>query len=178
MQKQPFWCVTEKSQRRYGAALWAGFWGGNVASFVKWGTEATFPPRVSGRAIPPAEMLTDWGFTVQNMAYTFSEHVLNWGISGVHHLFSIAFALFYCTVAEIFPAIKLWQGLAFGLLLTLMFHGALLPIFGWAPPIWELPFDELLSETFGHAIWIWTIEVFRRDLRNRWTKAPDAEMVG
>lgn len=177
MPKLSFWFVTNKNQRRYGAAVLAGICGGSVASFVKWGTELTFPPRVAGRAIPPAEMLSDWGFAVQNMTYTFSEHVLNWGISGVHYAFSIAFALFYCVVAEVLPAIKIWQGIAFGLLITLLFHGVLLPTFDWAPPIWLLPIDELLSETFGHVIWIWTIEVFRRDLRNRWTNVPDAEIT-
>ena len=77
MPKLSFWFVTNKNQRRYGAAVLAGICGGSVASFVKWGTELTFPPRVAGRAVPPAEMLSDWGFAVQNMTYTFSEHVLN-----------------------------------------------------------------------------------------------------
>ncbi|CNE14834.1 Inner membrane protein yagU [Yersinia nurmii] len=167
--------TTQKKYRNYSAALWAGFLGGNIASFVKWGTEIPFPPRTADRAIPPAEMLQDLGFKVSDMTYQYSGHIINWGVAGVHHLFSILFALFYCLVAEVFPAIKLWQGAAFAILVTLGFHGVLLPLFGWGPPLWQLPFHELLSEMFGHVVWMWTIEIFRRDIRNRITHQPDPE---
>jgi putative membrane protein len=52
--------------------------------------------------------------------------------------------------------------------MTLGFHGVILPAFHWAPPLWELPASELLSETFGHLLWMWVIEVIRRDLQQRW----------
>ena len=167
--------TTQAKNRRYIAAMWAGFWGGNISSFVKWGTEIPMPPRTPDRGIPPKEMLQDWGFDVANMTYTYSEHLINWGVAGIHHIFSIVFALFYCVVAEIFPKIKLGQGLVFSLLVTIMFHGVLLPMNGWAPQLWDLPMDEIISEVFGHAVWMWTIEIFRRDIRNRITKQPDAE---
>lgn len=57
------------------------------------------PPRTPDRAIPPAEMLQDMGFNVSSMVYHYSGHVVNWGVAGVHHLFSIFFALFYCALA-------------------------------------------------------------------------------
>lgn len=161
--------TTLPNQRRYLAAMIAGFLGGNVASFVKWGTENPLPPRVEGRAIPPFEMIQDMGFNASETIYHYSGHVVNWGVAGIHHLFSIVFAIFYCMVAEIFPKITLWQGLAFSFLVTIGFHGILLPVFGWAPPVWQLPPAEMFSETFGHAVWMWTIEIFRRDLRNRMT---------
>lgn len=167
---------TTKSARNYGVALWAGFLGGNIASFVKWGTENILPPRTVDRAIPPAEMLSDFGMKVNEMVYTYSGHVVNWGISGVHHLFSIVFAMFYCLMAEIFPKIKLWQGVAFAIVITIVFHGIVLPLGGWAPSLWNLPHDEIISETFGHIVWMWAIEIFRRDIRNRITKKPDAEL--
>lgn len=167
--------TTLPGNRRYGAALWAGFLGGNIASFVKWGTENPLPPRTPDRAIPPAEMLQDFKFNVADMVYHYSGHVVNWGVAGVHHLFSIVFALFYCAVAECLPAIKLGQGLVFALLVTLGFHGIVLPAGGWAPPLWHLPPAEIFSETFGHIVWMWTIEIFRRDIRNRITGQRDAE---
>ncbi|WP_159567143.1 YagU family protein [Budvicia diplopodorum] len=170
-----YFATTNKQVRRYGVALWAGFLGGNIASFVKWGTENPLPPRTPDRAIPPAEMLRDFGFQVNEMIYTYSGHLVNWGVAGVHHLFSLFFAMFYCFVAEIFPQIKLWQGVAFAILITIVFHGLVLPIGAWAPPIWELPLDELISETFGHIVWMWAIEIFRRDIRNRITHSPDPE---
>lgn len=148
--------------KKYLYAAWAGFVGGNVSSFVKWGTENPMPPRTPDRAIPPAEMLSDLGFNIQNMTYTYSEHVVNWGIAGVHHLFSIFFAMLYCVLAERCPKITLWQGVGFGILLTILFHGITLPVFGWAPAIWDLPINELVSETLGHILWMWVIEVFRQ----------------
>lgn len=169
--------ITHKLNRRPAAALWAGFWGGNVASFVKWGTEVPMPPRTPDRAIPPAEMLQDAGINVSRLTYEYAGHVINWGVAGVHHLFSIVFALFYCLVAEYFPAIKLWQGVAFALVVTACFHGAVLPLGGWAPPVWKLPQAELFSETLGHILWMWTIEIFRRDIRNRLTGRRDAEFT-
>ncbi|MDO4635981.1 MAG: DUF1440 domain-containing protein [Lautropia sp.] len=168
---------TNPANRRYGAALWAGFWGGNISSFVKWGSENPFPPRTPDRGIPPLEMLKDMGFNAADMTYHFSEKVINWGVAGVHHLFSIFFALLYSVIAEIFPGIKLWQGLAFGLVVTIVFHAILLPMFHWGPPLSQLPGNEIFSELFGHAAWMWTIEIFRRDIRNRITGQPDAEFM-
>ncbi|NRD75186.1 DUF1440 domain-containing protein [Shewanella sp. VB17] len=163
--------------RHYGVALWAGFLGGNLASFVKWGTEIPFPPRTPDRAIPPMEMLMDLGVKAQDLTFNYSEHVINWGVAGIHHGFSIVFAMLYCLCAEIFPSIKLWQGAMFAIFITLGFHGVLLPLFDWAPPMWSLPYNELFSETFGHILWMWAIEICRRDIRNRITKKPDAEMI-
>ncbi|PIJ51709.1 hypothetical protein BL250_04260 [Erwinia sp. OLTSP20] len=170
-----FLSITKPSTRHYFVALWAGFLGGNLSSFVKWGTENPMPPRTPDRAIPPAEMLYDLGLKVDEMIYHYSGHVVNWGISGVHHLFSVVFAMFYCFVAEVFPAIKLWQGAAFAILVTIGFHGILLPVFNWAPPLWQLPAHEIISETLGHILWMWAIEVVRRDIRNRITRQPDPE---
>lgn len=143
-------------------ALVAGFIGGNLSSFVKWGSENPFPPRPSGRAIPPFEMIQDMGLNASAMTYEYSGHVVNWGVAGIHHLFSLVFAILYCVVAQYFPLIKLWQGMAFGVVLTLGFHGVVLPTFGWAPPIWDLSGYELFSETFGHVLFAWTIELVRR----------------
>ena len=98
--------TTKPEARNYAVALWAGFLGGNLSSFVKWGTENPLPPRTADRAIPPAEMLQDVGFKVNEMIYHYSGHIVNWGVAGIHHLFSIGFAMFYCLVAEVFLAIK------------------------------------------------------------------------
>lgn len=44
------------------------------------------------------------------------------------------------------------------------------------PPVAEWPLYEHISELVGHIFWFWTIEVIRRDLRNRITKQPDPEV--
>ena len=165
--------ITRKNHRRYVASLWGGFLGGNIASLVKFGTEVPFPPRTPDRASPPIELLQDLGMQAQNWVYSYSNHVINFAACGFHHLFSIVFAMLYAFIAEICPKIKLWQGAAFGIVITIVFHGIALPIFKLAPPIWNLPLAELFSETLGHILWAWTIEVFRRDIRNRLTNEPD-----
>ena len=38
------------------------------------------------------------------------------------------------------------------------------------------PADEYISELVGHIFWFWAIEMIRRDLRNRITHEPDAEV--
>lgn len=167
--------ITKKTNRRYWAALIAGIAGGIMSGFVKAGVEGVFPPRTPDRPLPPAEVLQTFGINVQDMVYHYSDHIVNWGTSGVHYLFSIVFAVFYCLAAEIFPIVKLWQGLLFGLVITIAFHGVVLPVGGFAPAIWNLPLAELFSEGAGHLLWAWTIEIFRRDLRNRITKIRDPE---
>ena len=166
--------ITKKNHRRDVASLWGGFLGGNIASLVKFGSEVPFPPRTPDRASPPIELLQDLGIQAQNWVYSYSNHVINFAACGFHHLFSIFFAMLYAFMAEICPKIKLWQGAAFGFVITIVFHGIALPIFKLAPPIWNLPSAELFSETVGHILWAWTIEVFRRDIRNRITEESDA----
>lgn len=50
---------------------------------------------------------------------------------------------------------------------------------------WEVPFpwveggqtwSEHFSEAPGHVVWLWSIEIVRRDLRNRITRQPDPEV--
>lgn len=166
---------TQPASRHYGVAFLAGIMGGLISAFVKSGTEGVMPPRTPDRVAPPIQMIQDMGIDMHNMAYTYSDQVVNWGDSAVHILFSIAWAVIYCVVAEIFPKVKLWQGLAFGIGVTILFHGMILPIINLSPALWNLPFDELFSELVGTLLWMWTIEVFRRDLRSRLTKKPDLE---
>lgn len=145
-----------------------------MSSFVKWGTEIPFPPRTPDRSLPPLEMLNSMGICSDQLTYTYSQHLLNYGSALIHHSFSIFFAMFYCLLVLICPSASIWQGLGFGLLVTLGFHGLILPGFHWAPQLWQLPPAELISETFGHLLWIWVIEVIRRDLMRRWSSHAKA----
>ena len=36
--------------------------------------------------------------------------------------------------------------------------------------------SEHFSEALGHVVWLWSIEIVRRDLRNRITHQPDPEV--
>lgn len=146
----------------FWTAIWAGFIGGNIASFVKWGSEIPLPPRTPDRVSPPAQMLRDCGLPIDKIVYFYAQHVVNLGVLLVHHAFSIIFAMAYCLSCLRFPRLSLWQGAAFGLVVTVGFHGIVLPLGHWAPPFWQLPFSEIFSESLGHILWAWVIEVFRR----------------
>ena len=127
---------------------------------------------------PPQELLQQLGVpeSVTHLSYTFNGNEgLPWISFIVHFSFSIAFAIIYCVLAERFPQIKLWQGAAFGIFVYVAFHVVLMPLMGTVPAPWNQPFAEHFSEFFGHIIWLWVIEVFRRDMRNRITHEPDAE---
>lgn len=171
---------TDPARRRYGVATLVGFAAGIMSAFVKWGAEVPLPPRTisDGRAEfnPPYLFLRDYlGIDPTNTVYTFSEHIIN-PVMVTHILFSLVFAIGYCIVAERFPKVKMWQGVMAGILCTIAVHGISFPLLGLTPPLSQLPADEYLSEIFGHIVWFWAIELIRRDLRNRITHEPDAEV--
>ncbi|MGO1316807.1 MAG: YagU family protein [Cellulomonadaceae bacterium] len=170
-----FTVTTEPHRRRIGVAVLVGLIAGVVSGFIKFGWEVPFPPRTADRLTPPAILLDKLGIDVDSMTYTFSGHELNYGNFIIHFAFAIFFAVLYVVVAEYWPAIKLWQGVAFGLIIWVVFHLLLMPPLGLTPPTLDLPFDEQVSELFGHAFWMWSIEIVRRDLRSRITREPDAE---
>lgn len=192
---------TPAERRRYGLAAVIGLIAGVVSAFVKWGAEVPLPPRSPSdifkaacspesliRAAdhidcsrnflnPPYIFLRDYlGVADPNaVVYTFAGHVFNW-VGVTHILFSVVFAVAYCIVAEVFPKVKLWQGLLAGALAQLFVHIISFPILGLTPSVFALPWYEHVSEIFGHLVWFWSIEVIRRDLRNRITKEPDPEV--
>ena len=47
---------------------------------------------------------------------------------------------------------------------------------GIVPAQWDVPLREHVSGLFGQSSWRWVIEVFSRDLRNRLTGGPAAEV--
>lgn len=175
--------MTDKKRRRFGVALWAGILSGIIGAFVKWGAEVPFPPRTLHGGLlsrdtlnPPFIFLRDYtGIDPNSIIYTFSEHVIN-PVMIMHIIFSLSFAIIYCLIAEVFPRIKLWQGIAMGLVVTIIVHGIFIPAFGMSPPLTQIPFDEYFSEIFGHCAWFWAIEMIRRNVRNLITKEPDAEV--
>lgn len=172
--------TTEPCRRRYGAALWAGVLAGIIGAIVKFGWEVPLPPRTAARNAtnPPQQLLQQLGFSEHftHMSYTFSGWPLPFVSFIVHFGFSIFFAVVYALLAEKYPRVKLWQGAVFGLAIWVLFHLVLMPAMGTVPAPWHQPFDEHLSESFGHVFWMWVIELTRRDLRNRITGEPDAEV--
>lgn len=164
---------SEAFRRHVKLAIWIGIIIGIIGAIVKFGWEVPFPPRTPLRNAtnPPQELLQQLGFSFQftHMTYTFSGNQLPIVSFIVHFLFSIGCGVAYAVIAEYKPIIKLWQGVAFGLFIWFAFHIVLMPLMGTVPPPWDQPFDEHFSEFFGHAFWMWVMELCRRDLRNRIT---------
>ena len=85
-----------------------------------------------------------------------------------HWLFSFAFAFLYVFISAYWPKIRLWYGAAYGLIITLVMHGFLIPALGSRHPaylngetgwLWNLNGYELWSETLGHICWSFSIEI-------------------
>ncbi|GAA0462811.1 hypothetical protein Aca07nite_76490 [Actinoplanes capillaceus] len=172
--------TTDPARRRYRLALLLGFITGCIGGIIKFGWEVPLPPRTPERNTtnPPQEMLQQLGFPYDftHWTYEYSGNLCQ-GVSFLAHFgFSIAFAALYCLAAERWPQIKLWQGVAYGLFIWFLWHIVLMPAFGTIPAPWDQPLEEHFSEITGHMAWMWVIELCRRDLRNRISHEPDAEV--
>lgn len=172
--------TTEPTRRRFKVAALVGLIAGAFSAIVKFGWEVPFPPRTPERneVNPPQTMLEQLGFSPDIARATIEFNGWDLPIASfiVHFGFAIAFGLIYCIAAEVWPAIKLWQAAAFGLFIWVFFHILLMPAMGTVPAPWDQPWQEHFSEALGHVIWMWSIEIVRRDLRNRITHEPDAEV--
>ena len=187
-----------ETKPRFGLAAIIGLIAEVVSASVKWGAEFPLPlrspmdmfnaacePESAIRAAdaidcsrnflnPPCIFLRDYiGIADQNAAiYEFAGHAFNY-VMLTHIIFSVAFAVSYCIVAEKFLKITIWQGVMAGILANIAVHVISLPILGITPPLWTLPWYEHVSEFIGHMVWFWSIEIIRHDLKARITKEKD-----
>jgi putative membrane protein len=172
---------TDPARRRYAVAALVAVPAGIMGGIVKLGCEVPFPPRTPERNItnPPQEMMQMLGipYDVTHATVMFSGNQIPYVTQTMHFLFSVVFAVFYCVIAERYPQIKLWQGVAFGLFIWVAWHLVGMPLFGVVPAPWNQGWMEWFSEFVGHAAWMWVIELMRHDLRNRTTHEPDAEVA-
>lgn len=172
--------VTDPSRRRYGVAVLVGVITGIIGAIVKFGWEIPFPPRTPLRDMtnPPQRLLEQLGMAhdTSHLTYLYNGNPRPIISFVVHFAFSIGAAVAYCWLAERYPQVKLWQGAAFGLVVWVVAHLVVMPAMGTVPAPWHQPFAEHFSECFGHVFWMWVIELTRRDLRNRITHEPDAEV--
>ena len=177
---------TEPARRNVKVAALVGVIGGVFSAIVKFGWEVPFPPRTPARnATNPPQTMLEWFGMSPEQSHTTVSFNLNDNLPIysfiIHFSFAIAFALLYCIAAEYFPKIKLWQGAAFGLLVWIGAHVVFMPLLGWVPSPFPWvaggqTWSEHFSEALGHVVWLWSIEIVRRDLRNRITHQPDPEV--
>ena len=173
--------VTDPARRRVGLAVLLGVVTGIIGGFIKLGWEVPFPPRTPERNLtnPPQEVLQQLGFSFDftHTTVSFNGNEVMIVSLLVHFAFSIFFIGLYCVLAEKWSQIKLWQGVAYGLLIWVVWHIVLMPALGTIPAPWDQPLAEHSSEATGHAAWLWVAELTRRDLRNRSTHEPDPEVA-
>ena len=177
---------TEPARRNVKVAALVGVIGGVFSAIVKFGWEVPFPPRTPARnATNPPQTMLEWFGMSPEQSHTTVSFNLNDNLPIysfiIHFSFAIVFALLYCIAAEYFPKIKLWQGAAFGLLVWIGAHVLFMPLLGWVPSPFPWvaggqTWSEHFSEALGHVVWLWSIEIVRRDLRNRITHQPDPEV--
>lgn len=172
---------TDPKNRKVGLAFFIGVLAGVFGAIVKWGWEVPFPPRnpfiffpvgAAERVTPPKIFLEQLGLPT-DWTYVFSGMDMPLSIFIVHVLFSVVFGLMYCIIAEYWPKITMWQGAVFGIFVYLFAHVIVMPLIGQVMPLSQIPFDEHVSEFFGHIVWLWGMEIVRRDIRNRITGLPD-----
>ncbi|AJC65037.1 MULTISPECIES: YagU family protein [Dickeya] len=162
-------------------AVLIGIIAGIICAIAKFGWEIPFPPRTPERDLtnPPQQLLQQLGmsFDLSHLTYLFNGNPRPIMSFIMHFGFSITFTVLYCVAAEFWPRIKLWQGAFYGLVLWVVFHVVLLPLFGTVPAPWDQPFAEHFSEIFGHMFCFWVAELARRDLRNRITHQSEDSLT-
>ncbi|KRL27794.1 periplasmic secreted protein [Limosilactobacillus frumenti DSM 13145] len=139
----------------------AGTAAGVISGLVKLGWENILPPRTAERdkVNPPQTLLQQLGVPAKltQATYQYSGQQLPWVSYLVHFGFSISFATAYAALLE--KKVKLLtigQGIPFGLAVWIAFHLVIMPAMGTVPSAKEQPEEEHLSESLGHAIWMWT----------------------
>lgn len=130
------------------------------------------PPRVPGEVSPPGANIDAWlgwlGINSNSLDYVYQGATVSGAVTLYHWLFSFVFAFVYVACSAYYPCVRLWLGAAFGIVITVVMHGFLIPAFGFRNPVynpgevgwlWNLNGYELLSEILGHVYWSVSIEV-------------------
>ncbi|WP_202799858.1 YagU family protein [Vibrio campbellii] len=146
--------------------------GGAISSMVKSGSESPMPPRIPGEASPPAININEWGqwfgVDAHSLDYVYQTVTVPGAVLLYHWLFSFIFAFVYIALSAYWPKVRLWYGAAYGLAITFVMHGLIIPALGFRNPaylngetgwLWNLNGYELWSELIGHVCWSVSIEV-------------------
>lgn len=171
--------------------LWTTLVGGFISSLVKWGSEVNMPPRMAGEISPPGAHIDAWlcwlGINSHSLDYLYQGINVPGAVTLYHWLFSFAFALVYVVGSVYWPKIRLGFGALYGVIITVVMHGLLIPLLGLRNPVyadgatgwlWHLNAAELSSEILGHIYWSVSIEIcmiavlayFARPIRGRWVR--------
>ena len=141
--------------------LLAGLIGGLVATAAKSLAEKIFPPRTHGEPEPPevlAEKIAGHELAVTEKAAAAES--IHWG-------FGALAGAAYGAVVEYYPAATAKDGATFGMALSSLTHGTVLPAMGLSPAPEEQTMRERTSEMASHVLFGVVTETVRRVVRRR-----------
>jgi putative membrane protein len=145
--------------RSLAKGLLAGLIGGLIATAAKTFAERLYPPRTHGEPEPPvvlAEKVA--GHELAGMQKTAAVETIHWG-------FGALTGAAYGALAEYYPAATAKDGAGFGMALSSLTHGTLLPAMGLSAKPEEQTTRERTSEMTTHVVYGVVTEAVRRVVR-------------
>ncbi len=162
--------TTRRDERDWKAATIVGLVAGGISFFAKWGGEHMVPPRFADTLPPPAIIAQDW-FHMPATMYTWMGTPIGTAAI-IHAIMSIILLMIYIYLAEIFPRVRLWQGVAYGICAAIGAHFIAIPAMGLSGWPWELPWQASVSELVSHAITFFIAEQAACGVRAKLTGKP------
>jgi putative membrane protein len=145
--------------RSLAKGLLAGLIGGLVATAAKTLAERIYPPRTHGEPEPPdllAEKLV--GHELAGTEKEVATEAIHWG-------FGALTGAAYGALAEYYPAATAKDGAGFGMALSSLTHGTMLPAMGLSAEPEEQTTRERTSELATHVVYGVVTETVRRVVR-------------
>jgi putative membrane protein len=145
--------------RSLAKGLLAGLIGGLIATAAKTLAERIYPPRTHGEPEPPdvmAEKLV--GHELVGMQKEVATEAIHWG-------FGALTGAAYGALAEYYPAATTKDGAGFGMALSSLTHGTMLPAMGLSAEPEEQTARERTSEMASHVVYGVVTETVRRVVR-------------
>jgi putative membrane protein len=145
--------------RSLAKGLIAGLIGGLVATAAKTLAEKIYPPRVHGEPEPPGELAER--IAGHELVATKKEVASE----AIHLGFGALTGAAYGALVEYYPAASAKDGAGFGMALSSLTHGTVLPAMGLAAEPEEQTTRERTSEMATHVVYGVVTEMVRRVVR-------------
>ncbi len=146
-------------ERSLAKGLLAGLIGGLVATAAKTLAERIYPPRAHGESEPPtllAERVVGHELTAPQKEV--AAETIHWG-------FGALTGAAYGALAEYYPTATAKDGAGFGMALSSLTHGTMLPAMGFSAEPEEQTARERKSEMASHVVYGVVTETVRRVVR-------------
>ena len=148
-----------KSGRSLAKGLLAGLIGGVVATAAKTLAEKVYPPRTHGEPEPRVVLAEEFaGHELVGTHRDVATGAINWG-------FGALTGAAYGALVEYYPAATAKDGATFGMALSSLTHGTVLPAMGLGAKPEEQSARERTSEMATHVVYGVVTETVRRVVR-------------